>query len=150
MNVSMSHEAHNRPRVGIPWRTSEEEIANNRPKLANYENAVRRAGGEPVLLSLRDPEALRRQLDGLDAFVLPGSPRDDEPARYGAPRHAKSSEADRAREETDLALLAHAFAKNKPVLAICYGVQLLNVALGGSLVQDIASELHSPLRHDKE
>ncbi|MBI3484558.1 MAG: gamma-glutamyl-gamma-aminobutyrate hydrolase family protein, partial [Acidobacteria bacterium] len=56
-------------------------------------------------------------------------------------------ESDRSREQTDFALLECAFAAGKPVLAICYGVQSLNVYLGGSLVQDIASEKQNPMTH---
>ena len=55
----MSPETPNRPRVGIPWRTSEEEAQNNRPKIANYEEAVRKAGGEPVLIPLNDGQEQR-------------------------------------------------------------------------------------------
>jgi putative glutamine amidotransferase len=81
---SMSSETPNRPRVGIPWRTSEEETQNNRPKIANYEDAVRRAGGEPVLIPLSNGEEQRHLIPSMDAFVLPGSPADVEPAEYGA------------------------------------------------------------------
>jgi len=63
------------------------------------------------------------------------------------PRPEKAAEADSDRERTDFALLAHAFAQHKPVLAICYGIQSLNVYLGGSLVQDIPSEVSSGIQH---
>ena len=75
----MSPETLNRPRVGIPWRTSEEEAENNRPKIANYEEAVRKAGGEPVLVPLKDRVKQEQLIANLDAFVLPGSPADVEP-----------------------------------------------------------------------
>jgi putative glutamine amidotransferase len=130
-----------RPRVGIPWRTCEEEAANNLPKIKNYEEAVRKAGGEPVRISLKDPAGLQLLLPGLDAFVLPGSPADVEPAEYGAVNRGLSEPADLQREETDHAILKHAFSEKKPVLAICYGCQTLNVYLGGSLIQDIHTEL---------
>jgi putative glutamine amidotransferase len=139
-----------RPRVGIPWRTSPEETANNWPKIKNYEDAVRRAGGEPIRLSLQDPAGLQLLLPGLDAFVLPGSPSDVEPAKYGAVNHGKSEPADMAREETDRAILKHALAEKKPVLAICYGCQLLNVFLGGTLIQDLRSELGTTTPHRKK
>ena len=58
-----------------------------------------------------------------------------------------SAEADSDRERTDFALLEHAFAEHKPVLAICYGVQSMNVFLGGTLIQDIPSALHTPIQH---
>jgi putative glutamine amidotransferase len=139
-----------RPRVGIPWRTFEEEAADNLPKIKNYEDAVRKAGGEPVRLSLKDSAGLQLLLPGLDAFVLPGSPADIEPAEYGAVNRGKSEPADMARERTDRAILSHAFAEKKPVLAICYGCQLLNVYLGGTLIQDLRAETGTATPHRKK
>jgi len=146
----MSPETPIRPRVGIPWRTSEEEAQNNRPKIANYEEAVRKAGGEPVLISLSDGNEQRQLILTLDAFVLPGSPADVEPAEYGAVNHGLSAPADLRREHTDQAILAHALAEKKPVLAICYGCQLLNVYLGGTLIQDVKWELGTTTAHRKK
>ena len=139
-----------RPRVGIPWRTAQEEAEANRPKIKNYEEAVRKAGGEPVLLPLANRAELQRLLPTLDAFVLPGSPADVAPAEYGAVDRGLSAPADPAREATDRAVLAHAFAEKKPVLAICYGCQLMNVYLGGSLIQDLRSETGTPTAHRKK
>lgn len=130
-------------RIGIPFRTREEEQAGaeKSKKIEYYYSAAREAGAEPVAISLAlEPTALRRLADSLDAFVLPGSPADVDPARYGQPRHPKTAQCDESRERTDWALLDHAFAAGKPVLAICYGNQLLNVYRGGSLIQDIPSE----------
>jgi gamma-glutamyl-gamma-aminobutyrate hydrolase PuuD len=67
------------PRVGIPWRTSTEETAVNLAKTKNYQDAVRAAGGEPVLLSLQRPQALQELLPSLDAFVLAASPSHQTP-----------------------------------------------------------------------
>jgi putative glutamine amidotransferase len=139
-----------RPRVGIPWRTSQEEAEGNRPKIKNYEEAVRSAGGEPVLLTLTDPLELDRALPTLDAFVLPGSPADVDPAEYGAVNEGLSAPADLAREATDRTILKHAFAEQKPVLAICYGCQLLNVYLGGTLIQDLRTEAGTTTPHRKK
>jgi putative glutamine amidotransferase len=138
-----------RPRVGIPWRTSGEEAVNNRAKVQNYENAVSGAGGEPVLLSLQDQEHLRQLLPTLDAFVLPGSPADVDPAEYGSVNRGKSEPPDAPREKTDRAILKHAFSEKKPVLAICYGCQLLNVYLGGTLIQDLREETDTPIAHTR-
>jgi len=146
----MSPETPIRPRVGIPWRTSEEEAQGNRPKIANYEEAVRKAGGEPVLVPLSDKAEQRRLIPSMDAYVLPGSPADVEPAEYGDMNHGKSAPADLPREQVDRAILAHAFAEKKPVLAICYGCQLLNVYLGGTLIQDVRSELGTTTPHRKK
>jgi putative glutamine amidotransferase len=139
-----------RPRVGIPWRTSREEAENNRPKIQNYEDSVRKVGGEPVLLSLNSPADLQRLLPTLDAFVLPGSPADVDPIEYGAVNRGLSEPADLLREATDRAILKHAFAEKKPVLAICYGCQLLNVYLGGTLIQDLRAETGTATPHRKK
>jgi putative glutamine amidotransferase len=147
MACSMSSSAPNRPRIGIPWRTSEEEAQANYPKIENYEKAVRKAGGSPVLLSLQDPQKLQREIASLDGFVLPGSPADVDPAAYRDENHGHSAPPDPARESTDRAILDHAFLAKKPVLAICYGCQLLNVYLGGTLIQDMRAETGTPVPH---
>jgi putative glutamine amidotransferase len=137
--------------VGISWRTSREETNQITDKLNYYFAAVAAADGEPVSVSLElSPYELAARLKDLDAFVLPGAPSDVNPALYRAPRHEMTHDADPRRERTDFAILEHAFASVKPVLAICYGCQSLNVCLGGSLYQDIASELRSTIEHSKE
>lgn len=137
-----------RPRVGIPWRTTDEERKNNREKLDHYFEALRKAGADPQEISLRQTaEQLQEQLNGLDAFVLPGSPADVDPRRYGAPRHSKTKTLDPNRDTTDEAILAHAFRSSKPVLAICYGCQMLNVHLNGTLIQDIRAQKPDALVH---
>jgi putative glutamine amidotransferase len=136
--------------VGIPWRTTREEADSNRPKIENYERAVQKAGGEPVLLPLSSSAELQRLLPTLDAFVLPGSPSDVEPREYGAVNRGLSEPADLHREQTDRAILDHAFAEKKPVLAICYGCQLLNVYLGGTLIQDLRAETGTVTPHRKK
>src|SRR5262249_39480955 len=146
-----SRDASRAPRVGVPWRTAKEEGDHNLAKIRYYYDAIEAAGGEPVAVSLAlSPGELKGAARSLDAIVLPGSPADVDPARYGAPRHPRSADADKLREDTDYALLDDAFAAGKPVLAICYGAQLLNVCLGGSLYHDIADEFHSPLRPSRE
>jgi putative glutamine amidotransferase len=98
---------------------------------------------------LADSESLQARLPTLDGFVLPGSPADVAPEDYGRTNTGKSEPADLPREQTDRAVLDHAFAENKPVLAICYGCQLLNVYLGGTLIQDLQSETGTSLPHRK-
>jgi putative glutamine amidotransferase len=143
-----SSEPAGKPRVGVPYRTTKEELTSDRSRYQLYVDAVRLAGGEPVEISLRlAAPQLTEMSHSLDAFVLPGSPADVDPGRYGAPRHSKSADADPKREDTDFTLLDHAIAERKPVLAICYGIQSLNVFLGGSLVQDISSELRTTIDH---
>jgi putative glutamine amidotransferase len=138
-------------RIGVPFRTLEEEKAGpvKSRKIEFYYRALRDAGAEPVPISLaQDGAALRTLVESLDGFVLPGSPADVDPARYRAARHPATHSPDPAREAADLTLLDHAFAAGKPVLAICYGVQHLNVYLGGSLIQDISSEPGAHLQHE--
>jgi len=150
---SMSPNGPNRPRIGIPWRTSEEGRGSASPwqgKNRYYAEAVKRAGGEPVELSLTDSKGLEALLPTLDGFVLPGSPADVAPQEYGRGNTGKSEPADLPREHTDRAILDHAFAKKKPVLAICYGCQLLNVYLGGTLIQDLQSETGTKLPHRRK
>jgi len=148
----MSAENSHRPRVGVPWRTALEERDPERgpAKIRNYYESIRQAGGEPVAVSLGlNPDELKALAATLDAVVLPGSPADVDPKRYGAKAHPRTAKADVKREDTDFTLLEHALAARKPVLAICYGVQSLNVFLGGSLIQDIRSEVKTNIRHDK-
>ena len=146
----MTEKATHRVKIGIPWRTSAEEAAQDRPRIQNYEDAVHRAGGEPVLLSLRDGAGTTPKLAELDGFVLPGSPADVETTEYGAKNSGLSLPADLARERTDRAILEHAFREKKPVLAICYGCQLLNVYLGGTLIQDLHSETGTKVAHRRK
>jgi putative glutamine amidotransferase len=144
----MGTETSHKPCVGIPYRTRNEEVTGDLVKYETYADAVRNAGGEPIAISLGlSSHDLKHLAQSLDAFVLPGSPADIEPSLFHATRHPECASADSHREKTDFALLESAFADHKPVLAICYGIQSLNVFLGGSLVQDIPSELHTPIEH---
>jgi putative glutamine amidotransferase len=151
MAASMHEQMQTGPRVGVPWRTAAEQTANHRAKMDNYIRAVERAGGQAVLLSLAlSSEELKRQAEELDAILLTGSPADVDPAHFHAKRHAATADPDAARERTDFVLLEHALGAGKPVLAICYGIQSLNVFLGGTLIQDIPSELGSQICHSPE
>jgi putative glutamine amidotransferase len=143
-------QAQSKPRIGIPWRTRDEERQHRVEKLNYYFEAVRRAGGVPEHVSLGlSNEELQRQASKLDAFLLPGSPADVDPARYAEPRQDKTKTLDADRDRTDSAILDHAIAVHKPVLAICYGCQILNVHQGGTLVQDIPAEKPGTDAHGK-
>jgi putative glutamine amidotransferase len=140
----MTADSSHKIRVGLPYRTRKEELSGERVKYDWYFQAVCRSGAEPVAIPLGLPlDDLKKLADSLDAFVLTGSPADVEPSLYHAERNPKSAAADRDRERTDFALLDHAFTEHKPVLAICYGVQSLNVFLGGSLLQHVSSKGNS-------
>jgi putative glutamine amidotransferase len=135
-------------RIGIPWRTTEEQHQGERKKLDYYFASVRNAGAEPVDVKLDQSAAdLTAQLNDLDGFVLPGSPADVAPERYHAAKHPKSAAADSKREQTDAQILDHSFKTGKPVLAICFGCQFLNVYQQGTLIQDLKSERSEVLPH---
>ena len=117
-------------------------------KLPNYEESVRRAGGDPRVLDRTTdrPADVARQADGL----LLGGGGDVLPSLYGEATHPTFSGAEAGRDEYEIALVRLALEANIPVVAICRGVQLLNVALGGTLIQDIASQMPGALRHKLE
>lgn len=136
------------PRIGVPYRTLNEQLTGKRESYDKYLDAIRRVGAEAVEIPLNLPKnALAQLIESLDAYVLSGGPADVDPLLYHAARNEKSAPADTAREQTDFAILGHAFAEHKPVLGICYGVQSMNVFLGGSLIQDIASEYKTTIQH---
>ena len=115
---------------------------------AAYPRAIERAGGIPVVVPplLRLAE-LDRVLDAVDGLLLTGG-EDIDPAHYKAPRHPATEDPNAERDATELALVAAARRRSLPTLAICRGIQLLDVALGGTLVQDIPSERSDALAHD--
>lgn len=147
----MGVESAAKPRVGVPFRTKKEQVAGDRSKIQRYLKAVQLAGGDPIIVTLDlSPPELKKLAGSLDGIALSGSPADVDPALFHMAPHPKAAAPDRDRERTDFSLLDQFFAEQKPVLAICYGIQSLNVFLGGTLVQDIASELGSRVEHDVE
>jgi putative glutamine amidotransferase len=114
----------------------------------NYCAAVVRAGGLPILLP-HEPDHVAAYLARLDGVVITGGAFDVDPAHFGATtRHATVTTKDR-RTEFELAITRGALAADKPVLGICGGQQLLNVALGGTLVQHIPDEIADALAHEQ-
>jgi putative glutamine amidotransferase len=145
----MNPEIKARPRVGVPYRTRKEELTGDFTIIEKYVTAINRAGGEPVVISLgRSRAEVDHIAKTLDAILLSGSPSDVDPALFHSERHPQTAPADPDRERTDFALLEHAFAQKKPLLAICYGIQSLNVFLGGTLLQDIPSEVGTKIEHE--
>jgi len=113
--------------------------------LPDYVESVRRAGGEPrVLDPLQDkPEVVAAEVHGL---LLTGGV-DIDPARYGEERHAAVTAVEPDRDAFEFALLHAARAAKLPIFGICRGIQVMNVAFGGTLVQDIESEAAGTLPH---
>ena len=105
---------------------------------AVYFDAINRAGGIAVLLPPQpvDSAVANRVLDGLDGLIITGG-KDVEPARYGQDRLATTDEPQPVRDEWEEALLTGAIERNIPFLGICRGLQVLNVATGGTLVQHL-------------
>lgn len=113
-----------------------------------YLRALVRAGATPLLIPhLADMAHLRALYDLLDGLLLPGG-EDVDPARYGEPGHEKLGRTSPGRDGVELALAGWAMDEGLPLLAICRGIQVLNVALGGSLYQDIQAQVPGSARHD--
>lgn len=111
-----------------------------------YSNAISEAGGVPILLPILDPDEVPGLVERLDGVVLTGG-GDIEPSRYGLSEHPTVYGVDPARDEFELALARHVADIQLPVLAICRGMQVLNVALGGTLIVDIPSQVDGGFEH---
>ena len=104
-------------------------------KLHDYEEAVRRAGGQPRVVDMRRDRPID-VIAGVSGVLLPGG-GDVDPMHYGEPPHPTFDAAETGRDAYELELVQRALDLDLPVLAICRGIQVLNVARGGTLVQDI-------------
>ncbi|MGE0121126.1 MAG: gamma-glutamyl-gamma-aminobutyrate hydrolase family protein [Dongiaceae bacterium] len=114
----------------------------------NYSESVVRAGGLPVLLP-HEPEQADAYLEKIDGLIITGGAFDVDPAMFGATsRHATVTTKDR-RTAFELAIAKGALARDKAVLGICGGQQLLNVILGGTLIQHIPDEVGAALAHEQ-
>ena len=115
----------------------------------NYVRSLESAGLLPVAVPpLADPARAPEILDAAGGLLLTGG-EDVDPARYGATPHPKLGTVNPARDATELALFAAARERKLPVLAICRGIQIVNVACGGTLYQDLPSEHPSAVQHDQ-
>src|SRR5262245_27743588 len=120
------------PRIGItPCRL-----------MPDYVESVRRAGGDPHVLTLD----VAPSLDQLDGILFTGG-GDIDPVHYRSTPHPKTNPPDAARDNFELDLARLALQEDTPVLGVCRGLQVLNVAAGGNLIQDIPSEINHPLPH---
>src|SRR5215831_3318088 len=145
-----------KPRIAIPLpHGGDPEYALR--AIPQYERAITLSGGEPVRIPLdRAPAEVMKLIERSDAVVLPGSKADVDPAKFDAPRHPKTEPADALRDTVDELLLQDAYNMQKPVLGICYGLQILNVYCSGTLIQHIESKINHeagrtvPIAHEVE
>jgi putative glutamine amidotransferase len=137
-----------KPRIAIPVPHSQRPEYAQR-SLPQYLRAIEQSGGEPVIVQLdQSSHNIAKISSTCLAVLLPGSSADLDPQKYGAERIPKTHAADPLRDTADELLLQDAHNMRRPILAICYGLQSLNVWRSGTLVQDISSQLHSPINHE--
>jgi len=129
--------------IAIPEPTGSDPAYNER-SLPQYLAALQAAGAEPVIVPLDErQDSVAKLLAGAQGILLPGSPHDVDPQRYGEDPIPECAKPDTARTAVDELLLQDAFNLHKPILAICGGAQTLNVWCNGSLIQD----LKTPVNH---
>ncbi|HKF48752.1 MAG TPA: gamma-glutamyl-gamma-aminobutyrate hydrolase family protein [Terracidiphilus sp.] len=134
-------------RIAIPEPTSRDDAYNERA-LPQYMEALEAAGAKAIIVPLdARPDRVARLLQGTQGVLLPGSRYDVDPERYGEERIPACGEADPARTAADELLLQDAFNLRKPILAICQGIQSLNVWRGGTLIQDLAGSGKTAVNH---
>ena len=143
---------HSYPLIGITGMEvalgSEQKIL-VQGQLVSYLKAITGAGGAPVIIpSDLNEEVLRAAFERLEGLLLPGGP-DVSPIIYDETPHEQLGRVDEALDHTELALTRWAIDADLPLLAICRGIQVLNVALGGSLYQDIPSQLPDAMEHHR-
>lgn len=125
-----------------PWTTMRSAVNQQ------YVDAVAGAGGAPVMIPIGlSPDALSRIFGALDGLLLPGGD-DVAPQRYGHEPHPKLGLVDEARDDLELTMAAWALRDRLPTLGICRGIQVLAVAAGGTLYQDLPSQLEHVHLHD--
>jgi putative glutamine amidotransferase len=139
------------PLIGVTMSTTPDGAAGKNPPRAwlnnAYFRAVVNAGGIPVLLPPHlDARALDALWPRLGGILLTGG-GDVDPARFGEARHPTVADVSEARDRLEIEVTERATRDRRPLLAICRGVQVLNVALGGSLHQDIASDIGTTIAH---
>jgi putative glutamine amidotransferase len=134
------------PVLGLPARI--DEGGDREYLIRDYADAICASGGIPIILPfLEHRSGLQPVLEALDGIVLTGADSDVAPEKYGTARRERCGWCHPLHEETDFFLLEQARVLQLPVLAICFGMQSLNVFLGGTLIQDIPSETGGPIPH---
>jgi putative glutamine amidotransferase len=135
------------PRIAIPMPTSTNDDYNRRA-WPLYAQAVVRAGGLPVEAPLGESQSsLARIASSCSGILLPGSPADVDPEKYGEQRIPECGSKDPAREAADELLLQDAFNLHKPIFGICYGLQSLNVWRNGTLIQHLGDQAVDSVNH---
>ena len=136
-------QSHRKPRIALPMPTSHDDAYNERC-WPEYAAAIEAVGGDPVRILLGlDPAATAKLVSGCDAVLLPGSPADVHPQKYGQESKPETAAPDFKREATDELILQDAFHIRKHVLAVCFGLQIMNIWRGGTLEQHLG-EGHQP------
>jgi len=116
----------------------------------HYSEAVEAAGGAPVHISLiPNLDYVGSVVDGLDGILLPGSDSDVDPLRYGQQPHPALGAVHTIKDATDLLVIEAAERRQLPLFAICFGMQVLNVSRGGTLIQDIRSQVPDAIKHEQ-
>jgi putative glutamine amidotransferase len=116
---------------------------------ASYTDSLHSARLRPFILPVLTPADADAMLDGMDGLVLTGG-EDIDPGHYGESAHPSLGDVHAGRDSFELALMRSAMERRLPTLAICRGIQIANVALGGTLVQDIPSEWPGAIEHEGE
>lgn len=137
-----------RPRIGITMRL---EMETHRFYLGrDYSEVIEACGGVPVHLALiPKPEYIAEAMSGLDGILLPGSNTDVDPRFYDEEPHPKLGTIIPEKDATDWLVLAEIERLRLPLLAICFGMQALNVYRGGTLIQDIESQVKDCIKHEQ-
>ena len=118
---------------------------------ARYVSAIQDLGGIPLILPItQDTKSLKGLLDLIDGLLLTGSGPDLDPALYREPKRFKFKIMSQERAGFELKIARMAVERDLPVLGVCGGIQVLNVAFGGKLIQDIASEIKDALAHQQK
>jgi len=115
----------------------------------HYSDAVANNGGIPFLIPYNS-DLIEEYVEHCDGFIFPGGDADIDPTSYGEKPDTKTTKANNARMSFEVYLMKAVLKKNKPLLGICAGQQLLNVILGGTLYQDIASCIKTDIKHKLE
>ena len=137
-----------RPLIGITMRL---ELSTRRFYLGrDYCEAIYASGGLPVHIPLiPKSEHVGQVISRLDGVLLPGSDTDPDPALYDEDPHPHLGTVIPEKDATDLLVMAEAEKRNIPLFGICYGMQILNVFRGGSLIQDIPSQVENAINHQQ-